>query len=405
VAINITQGKLDVGTGCSGTDIWIAVLERLVSFWDLTFGLKFTIKHVLSCESVEYKQRFIAAHFTPTMIIGDLFDLVQQTVVDIEGKSQTISNLLMWCCGIECDSISQLSRKAAENRQCVAAGEGRTGSTARAHLAFLATHRPPFWEAENVTNLHTKDPETHLSNLDTLIMESNALGYYVHAVLMDASSFGLPLSRPRYYLLGVLVASGSFNQLHKDFIKPAWVDKFDDILGVMQIAPVPWSCVVLPNDDSCVLEANLPNQDDFQNKNEKTAKIATTDAPADSWEDEENGDIYEVDHLELFSGLNLEWPPVYDAQFKEKVSCLFSERKAQIVWLDEKKHGPANGLSCLKIRDVNLSVNWGSDREDLCPCIVSTSWLWARGPVHRQSGVQILDRLLSGEEALMLQGF
>jgi hypothetical protein len=150
VAINITQGKLDVGTGCSGTDIWIAVLERLVSFWDLTFGLKFTIQHVLSCESVEYKQRFIAAHFTPTMIIGDLFDLAQQTVVDIEGKSQTISNLLMWCCGIECDSISQLSRKAAENRGCVAAGEGRTGSTARAHLAFLATHRPPFWEAENV---------------------------------------------------------------------------------------------------------------------------------------------------------------------------------------------------------------------------------------------------------------
>jgi hypothetical protein len=95
VAINITQGKLDVGTVCSGTDIWIAVLERLGSFWDLTFGLKFTIQHVLSCESVEYKQRFIAAHFTPTMIIGDLFDLVQQTVVDIEGKSQTISNLLM----------------------------------------------------------------------------------------------------------------------------------------------------------------------------------------------------------------------------------------------------------------------------------------------------------------------
>jgi len=71
-------------------------------------------------------------------------------------------------------------------------------------------------------------------------------------------------------------------------------------------------------------------------RKKKKAKIATTDAPADSWEDEENGDIYEVDHLELFSGLNLEWPPVYDAQFKEKVSCLFSERKAQIVWLDGK---------------------------------------------------------------------
>jgi hypothetical protein len=79
VALNNTQGKLDVGTGCSGTDIWIAVLESLTGIWDMTFGLKFTIQHSMSCESVEYKQRFIAAHFAPTMIIGDLFDLAKHT--------------------------------------------------------------------------------------------------------------------------------------------------------------------------------------------------------------------------------------------------------------------------------------------------------------------------------------
>ena len=183
------------------------------------------------------------------MIIGDLDDLAKQTVVDIEGKTRTISKLLMWCCGVECDSISQLSKKAAENRQCVLEGEGRTGSTARAHLAFLAARRPPFWQAENVKNLHVKDPETQLSNLDTLIMEANALGYYVHAILMDASSYGLPQSRARYYLLGVLVASEPINQLRKEFVKPAWIEKFDDILVVMQVGPVPWSCLVLPNDD------------------------------------------------------------------------------------------------------------------------------------------------------------
>ena len=263
VALHITQGNLVVGTGCSGTDIWIAVLQVLVSLWDSTFGLKFTIQHAMSCESVEYKQRFIAGHFAPTMIIGDLYDLAKQTVVDIEGKTRTISKFVMWCCGIECDSISQLSKKAAENRQCVLEGEGRTGSTARAHLAFLATHRPPFWQAENVKNLHVKDPETQLSNLDTLIMEANVLGYYVHAILMDASSYGLPQSRARYYLLGVLVASEPTKQLHKDFVKPTWIEKFDDILALMQVGPVPWSCLVLPNDDPCVLAANK-GQDDFQ---------------------------------------------------------------------------------------------------------------------------------------------
>ena len=68
-------------------------------------------------------------------------------------------------------------------------------------------------------------------------------------------------------------------------------------------------------------------------------------------------------------------------------------------------YGPCSRLEML-VSSRTLSVGWGSDREDLCPCIVSTSWLWARGPVQRLGReVEIIDRLLRGVEALLFQGF
>ncbi len=67
--------------------------------------------------------------------------------------------------------------------------------------------------------------------------------------------------------------------------------------------------MVLPNDEHCVLEANVPSQDDWQNKHGKPkAKVAPDVAP-ETLDVEENSDKYKVDHFELFSNLNLEWPP------------------------------------------------------------------------------------------------
>ena len=149
-----------VGTGCSGTDVWIGALQALTRIWRKIFGVRFEVRHAMACENVEFKQQFILAHFDPESMFPDLMALGCSSAPDIHGKLTHIQSLAMWACGIECDSISQLSKSAAENKGCVEGAEGRTGTTAKGHLDFLRKHRPPLWQVENVKNLHAKDPST-----------------------------------------------------------------------------------------------------------------------------------------------------------------------------------------------------------------------------------------------------
>ena len=88
----------------------------------------------------------------------DLLQLGNASANDMFNKIQAVPFVMMWCCGIECDSISALSHNASSNMSCAEAGKGRTGSTAKGHIDFVKAHGPPIWIAENVCNLLAKDP-------------------------------------------------------------------------------------------------------------------------------------------------------------------------------------------------------------------------------------------------------
>ena len=50
------DGRLSVGTACSGTDVLIHVLaDWLVPWWNKTFGFSIKVDHAFSCEVVEWK--------------------------------------------------------------------------------------------------------------------------------------------------------------------------------------------------------------------------------------------------------------------------------------------------------------------------------------------------------------
>jgi hypothetical protein len=102
-------------------------------------GLSFRIRHRVACESVEYKRTFIAEHWSPEHLFPDFVDLGGAVALDMFGKIQTILFVAIWCCGIECDSISQLSQSAPANKSCVDAGKGRTGSTTKGHRFHQGT--------------------------------------------------------------------------------------------------------------------------------------------------------------------------------------------------------------------------------------------------------------------------
>jgi hypothetical protein len=115
--------------------------------------------------------------------------------------------------------------------------------------------------------------------------------------------------------------------------------------------------------------------------------------------------LYEVDHTDRYNSAGFDWPPSFDASFAAKTDWCLTRRRAEVLYLQELLFGKAADLTGIRVKDLNLSMNWGSEREDICPCIVSTSWIWIRGPVARKNRIEIVDRLLCGEEALGLQGF
>ena len=96
-----TDGVFDIGTGCSGTDVAILALQTCVDFWSECFGIKFLVRHRISCEQSDFKRRFIKAHMTPETLTVDLNDLAQPMAQDEDGQLTHISKVLFWASGIE----------------------------------------------------------------------------------------------------------------------------------------------------------------------------------------------------------------------------------------------------------------------------------------------------------------
>jgi len=461
------DGRLRVGTACAGTDLFIGCLESVVALWEELFGISFGISHCFSCENVDFKQDFILDHWNPELFFPDLMKLHLDSTEDIRGRSCGVPPVDVFVCGIECDSISALSCNASKNRTCIELEAGRTGSTAAACMRYVRKHRPAVWIAENVKSLATKGPDGK-SNLSQLITLANEVGYLVRAQVMETQRYGLPQSRSRYYLVGVLVSPGPVNQLREKFEWPGWVHGFDALLRQVQVPPVPFERVVLPNGHELVelAHAARPLASDSRRKPKAKATASgqraaasaqsqpaaafgqsqpaaasghSQEAPASGQSQQESKVAvpqYHVDHLEKYMGVGLAWPPEahWTPEFEAKTQCL-SNRMREILWYVEHQQGPARSLKSLSFRDLNMTIGWSYDWDAICPCIVSTSTLWVRGTMpatvsdqraatvsdqcaatvsdqrtalcDTASGqaVQCVDHVLTGEEALALQGF
>ncbi len=410
----LTKGRITVSTACSGTDLIVYAWEKLAGLWDELFGLRFEVVHSLSCESVRFKQDWIRAHFDVAHIFPDLHRLADSTVEDIEGCFVNIGASMFFACGIECDSVSALNGKRKENADCIQddSKESRTGSTARSCMRFIEKTRPPLWLAENVKNLQASG-EKGESNLAALIKLANKLGYFVLTIMMSPDSCGVPQSRGRFYIIGIMVASSPIEQLRKAFVEPTWVFEFRAVISAMKLMSLPITAFLAADDDPEVVAAQQARGHGAAKKKKKKAKArgkagvaAAEDVVVAPTVEEELAENYEVDHLAMYKQHSVSWPPQFDANFLAKTERLV-QRQKEILWLEEQVHGKADQLKTWFARDLNMSLGWGQTREELFPCIVSTSTMWIRGllPAHQGQPSQIVDRLVAGSELLSLQGF
>ena len=120
--------------------------------WQKLVCISIECRHSYACENVGFKQEWIGARFSPDRTYVDLLELAASSAKDTSGNNATITQVTVWLCGVECDSISGLNKGRTENYDCAGANGTvtRAGTTAQACVAYIARHKPPLFVIENV---------------------------------------------------------------------------------------------------------------------------------------------------------------------------------------------------------------------------------------------------------------
>ena len=363
----IEQGRpVTYGSACSGSEVAAYVLECLAEFWDETYQLHLDVDHLFACEIVDWKQTWILNHFAPKMLFSDVMELHKDTCKDvISGDARPIPDVDIFMAGFECDSVSGLNNSSKSARGCLMRGEGKTGSTGMACLAYIEAKRPRIFALENVKNLGAGKAGN--TDLDHLVAFAKALGYAVKAFTIQALDYGCPQSRCRYYVIGVRVDASQQQ-------RPWSFNSLSTALASQTIEPLSWAEFQL-----------IEDTDEVQYMKTDIASRASIRLQKQTKD-------YEVDHMQAFQEQSLQYPPTMAPELKIATASL-GRRMSEKVYLFEHFYA---GEVVETVHDLNLSHPWSViAKGEICPCVVSTSRLWflkAR-------------REVSGPEALSLQGF
>ena len=136
--------QFKLGTGCSGTDVVVLSLQDFFHFLKAECGCDLHVDHLFSCENVDFKQAFLEWFFPDAVVFPDLHKLDRTETEDKDGTLQRIPSVGLFCCGIECDSISSLNIHRSENHGCVDKDteETKTGAAGYFSLSAPMPHAP-----------------------------------------------------------------------------------------------------------------------------------------------------------------------------------------------------------------------------------------------------------------------
>lgn len=366
-------GVLSIATGCSGTDVIVMVIQRLASWWTATFGLSLRIRHVFSCEQVGFKRDFISAHFKPEALFENMQDIgTSSSARDlISGEIKPIQSSNIWACGIECDTLSGLNGSSQVGKAVTLSGDGKTGSTAKECMGYIRRARPAIIVLENIKNLAAASSNTAVksTDLEILVKQLNEMHYMVLYKVLNASDFGIPQRRLRWYLLGFYLGPDQMvDQTVKDFDSstlPAFWHQAAQWLTEMQIDTLPFESFLLPHDDvrvnvwPTIVPSTQPTGK--KDKGVKTDKVLE----------------FVVDHIQAFEQNELTHPPCFTAEFDQRTEHL-CVRKKELVWFHEQllRREADASPSQVSVMDANMTIGWARVCPGVCPCLVGSSHMW-----------------------------
>ena len=194
------------------------------------------------------------AHASPSYLFEEMEQVSSDSCMALDkliGQVCVVPDCDLFAMGIECDTISAANRAGMVGQGVMEHGIGVTGESVAYCLGYVRNHHPALLLVECVKNLGATSEKSAIpraSDLDVLIGRLNNEGYTVHAGILSPLSYGVPQSRPRYYMLGFLTHSpnSGWNQLAEDACLPACCDSAPLCLQKFQIPSKPVDCFLPP---------------------------------------------------------------------------------------------------------------------------------------------------------------
>lgn len=371
--------ELTLGTGCSGSDIVVCVLRKLVSFWDDHFRVSLRVRHVMSVEQAPKVQEFLLEQTRPEVLFKDVCDLGNDRAYDIlSGVDKPIPDCHVWVYGSECDNLSTLNSSTRQQGSISSGAPNKSGQTAAGCLRYVEKHKPAVVVIENVANM---DAGSQFRESDKEYLERvlKSHGYSVFTRLMDARQSGCPQSRNRWYILAFLKPGESQ--------EAAGVKNIHATLNSVQLDTTwPIESFLLPDDHPEVQRVLAVSM------NTSTKDIAKSNGPR-----LKGGSFaFEADHMETYGQHGLMWPPALEAF--SAAHCgpnmgLLSRRQQEVVYF--LKATRDTDYTSEEVRDLMKSLSWQTSSIGCMGCLVSSSRPW----LMRASRPMVV------VEALMVQGF
>lgn len=222
---------------CAGTSLISNVLGTLFKFFQDAWSLSIHSVHVAAIEKVPFKRDFIAKHSNPKMMFVDVRQMQDAAAYEIfSGSSRdTPRHFEFLVAGFECDNYSAFNMHR-DGPGSLANDRGKSGQSGVGVVNFIESAHPRFFLLENVKGLAHKnkqDPDGK-SDLRLLAELVNKMGYYLSDHTLDTLQYGVPMTRNRFYLVGMSCGRGPIDQFEEGFMEPEWVGRLQMWLELFQ---------------------------------------------------------------------------------------------------------------------------------------------------------------------------
>ena len=169
---------LRIGTDCSGIEAPIQAIEKICKVYNLEYD------HIFSSENCQYAIDCIHENYSPKILYGDIQKRNVKEIPDID----------IYISGFPCQPFSRANKFKTKVDPRLNLFENC--------LDVIIEKEPKIFILENVKTLVTLNEGSYFHEIIKRLEENNK--YDIHWKVMNSKDYGIPQSRERLYIVGIL---------------------------------------------------------------------------------------------------------------------------------------------------------------------------------------------------------